>query len=182
MNMRFLISDRNKKYSHYNCISFIWVPWSYKNINTSINTGHVAAGGVAHRELMGGQVVEDFKALLEKSQSFFNGLRQAPCDSPELTMLPGTCPSTRINNGKYSTRRRSKCTRRCSSVCPCTFTPYVQLWKYQQEHRSLLAAWRTNIFTARSSRTQSSTDSSVGKSARSLRRSDSFIIITSDML
>jgi len=56
------------------------------------------------------QVVEDYKALLEKSQSFFNGLRDLP---------------------QYENKQWKMFYEK-------TFEVYTKLWKYQQEHRAIL--------------------------------------------
>merc|ERR1711934_765464 len=56
------------------------------------------------------QVVEDFKALLEKSQSFFSNLRDLP---------------------QYENKQ-------WKAFYEKTFEIYTKLWKFQQEHRSIL--------------------------------------------
>ena len=88
------------------------------------------------------QVVEDFKALLEKSQSFFSNLRcrAPPPPAPAHQHCAAICRSTKTSNGKPFTRKPSRCTIRCTSRCPAPcapdpLPPALQLWKFQQEHR-----------------------------------------------
>eukprot|EP00656_Telonema_subtile_P030317 TRINITY_DN3330_c0_g1_i2.p1 TRINITY_DN3330_c0_g1~~TRINITY_DN3330_c0_g1_i2.p1 ORF type:complete len:520 (+),score=186.41 TRINITY_DN3330_c0_g1_i2:139-1698(+) len=77
-------------------------------IRDSINAEY---GGSQKYEMATEQeVVEDFKALLEKSQSFFNGLRDLP---------------------QYENKQWKMFYEK-------TFEVYTQLWKYQQAHRAVL--------------------------------------------
>ena len=83
------------------------------------------------------QVVEDFKALLEKSQSFFSNLRWVLVYVLRFIGLAAIFPNMRTSNGRHSMKRHLRCTTRWAAAFLTLDSDwcFVQLWKFQQEHR-----------------------------------------------